>query len=89
MSERQTPLKPRLIDQDCDGPGCEGVMRPTGVVLMSNPPQHPHTCTECDNFAVYPVSYPYLSYVGVDIEGPKPHPDWHPAEAQNGWRVER
>ncbi len=47
------------VDERC--PVCgNGWMRPTGIVLTSNPPQFPHKCTCCWYEQVYSVNYPYI-----------------------------
>ena len=46
------------VDEKC--PTCgTGYMRPTGIVLTSNPPQYPHKCTNCGYEQTYPQKYPY------------------------------
>jgi len=39
-----------------------GVMRPTGSMLPSSPPQYPHVCTHCDAKDNYFREYPYIEY---------------------------
>ena len=52
-------VKTKQVDERC--PVChEGWMRPTGVVLTSNPPQYPHKCTKCGYEQIYQVRYPYV-----------------------------
>jgi transposase-like protein len=47
------------VDERC--PVCgQGWMRPTGITLMSNPPQYPHKCTSCAYEQTYSVRYPYI-----------------------------
>ena len=47
------------VDERC--PVCgNGWMRPTGIVLTSNPPQYPHKCTVCDYQQTYSARYPYI-----------------------------
>ena len=49
------------VDQRC--PVCnKGWMRPTGIVLTTEPPQYPHKCSSCGYEAVYPMRYPYTVY---------------------------
>ena len=51
-------VKVKSVDEKC--PVCNnGYMRPTGIVLMSNPPMYPHKCTNCDYEQTYNVKYPY------------------------------
>lgn len=65
MAEQKTELRvfeTRLICDECG----EGEMLPTGVALMSSPPQYPHKCTKCgaqDN--VRGKKYPHHSYEPV------------------------
>lgn len=52
-------VKTSQVDERC--PVCgQGWMRPTGIVLTSNPPQFPHKCTNCDYKQTYSVRYPYI-----------------------------
>ncbi len=47
------------VDERC--PVCgQGWMRPTGITLLSNPPQYPHKCTKCAYEQTYSVRYPYI-----------------------------
>lgn len=47
------------VDERC--PICgQGWMRPTGIVLTTDPPQYPHKCTNCNYGQTYSVSYPYI-----------------------------
>ena len=49
----------RQVDFRC--PECQnGWMRPSGIVLTSNPPQYPHTCTSCSYKQTFGVRYPYV-----------------------------
>lgn len=51
---------------DCQCPVCKtGFMRPTGMMLASNPPQYTHICTnkECTySENVYSKTYPYIDF---------------------------
>lgn len=49
------------VDQVCDRCG-EGFMRPTGMSLMSNPPQYPHRCENCDAHQNFHATYPRIEY---------------------------
>ena len=47
------------VDEKC--PKCgQGYMRPTGIVLTSNPPQYPHKCQSCGHEQIYGMQYPYI-----------------------------
>jgi len=47
------------VDERCNQ--ClHGYMRPTGIVLISNPPQYPHKCNKCNHTQTYGVQYPYI-----------------------------
>jgi hypothetical protein len=49
----------KQADEKC--PVCgNGWMRPTGIVLTTNPPQYPHKCNSCGYEQVYPIRYPYV-----------------------------
>ena len=46
MKEKRTEVRTyveRLLCETCDG----GEMLPTGIALMSLPPQYPHKCNKC------------------------------------------
>lgn len=61
MSREQTPLRTVRVDYRCDK--CDtGHMRPTGVMLLSNPPKFPHRCTECDALQTFTEKYPTIQY---------------------------
>jgi len=52
-------IQMQSVDEPC--PVCkQGYMRPTGVTLMSNPPQYPHKCTKCQYEQTYSMRYPYI-----------------------------
>lgn len=52
-------VRTRQVDERC--PVCgKGWMRPTGIMLPTEPPQFPHSCTACGYSQVYPVRYPYI-----------------------------
>jgi DNA-directed RNA polymerase subunit RPC12/RpoP len=61
MPIEQTPLRPIQVDYICDACG-QGHYRSTGVSLMSNPPQYPHKCTNCDSTQVFTERFPVLRY---------------------------
>lgn len=50
-------------DRVCD---CgKGMMRPTGVAIMTHPPRFPHECNAgCGRAETLDREYPYLSYEG-------------------------
>lgn len=54
---RMIPVKKEMI---CDK--CGGIMVPTGMCLMSNPPQYPHVCNGCGFTATYNKSYPTIEF---------------------------
>ena len=71
MGRKQTPLRPIQIDYHCDE--CEhGLMRPVGHMLMTDPPQFEHKCTECGYLMVFNERYPTVRYAleggSIDLE---------------------
>jgi hypothetical protein len=49
----------KQADERC--PVCgNGWMRPTGIVLTSQPPHFEHKCNACDYKQNYTVRYPYV-----------------------------
>ena len=61
MPREQMPLRPVRVDYKCDKCGA-GYMRPTGVLLTSNPPQFPHRCNNCDAHQNFTEKYPTVRY---------------------------
>lgn len=57
----KTPMKVVQTDYHCDE-CADGYLRPTGVMLASNPPQYPHKCTCCDATKTFRERYPIISY---------------------------
>ena len=43
-----------------------GEYLPTGVVLLSNPPQYPHKCNRCGETKVFNQKYPRYEYEQMD-----------------------
>jgi hypothetical protein len=63
MATREMEVRTFEVEYACDAPGCHGVMRPTGVMLTSNPPKFPHRCTICDAAITFAdVRFPQLVY---------------------------
>jgi hypothetical protein len=56
------------VDYMCDSCNA-GVMRPTGVMLMSNPPQYPHLCS-CGASATFRVQYPHIEFRDTEYQAP-------------------
>ena len=58
----ETTKEVKTIQVDYECPKCEvGKLRPTGQKLLSNPPQYPHKCTECDFTETFrDKTYPYI-----------------------------
>jgi hypothetical protein len=57
----EVKLETYMIEQICDS--CqEGMMKPTGTALMSNPPQYQHKCDKCGHITSFFVSYPVMEY---------------------------
>lgn len=55
------------MDYLCDKCG-KGVMRWTGMALLSMPAQFPHECTECSASQDFLVRYPHTEYRTVPTE---------------------
>lgn len=53
------------LDYRCDSCG-KGNLRPTGVMLLSDPPKWPHACTECGAQQTFDTKYPAFVYRRVD-----------------------
>lgn len=65
MTEVRKEQKVVKVDKYCDSCG-QGLMRPTGIALMSHPAQYPHVCSSCKAEKNFRVKYPYLEYVDAD-----------------------
>lgn len=61
MPREQIPLRPIRVDYRCDKCG-EGHYRPTGIMLMSNPPKFPHACAHCGDSQTFTEKYPTVRY---------------------------
>jgi hypothetical protein len=61
MSETRKLVKTVQVDMACGKCG-NGVMRPTGRVLMSSPPWYVHECSNCKAWENYRQRYPYIKY---------------------------
>ena len=64
--EVRRQVKTYMVDMMC--PVCkEGIMRPEGrMVLMTNPPQYPHRCSDCGHVETYHKCYPQIEYKAKD-----------------------
>lgn len=52
-----------LMCDKCDG----GEMMPTGIALLSNPPQYPHKCNKCGHQVnVTGNKYPFIKHEVAD-----------------------
>lgn len=70
MARIEKPAVQYIIDELCDACGA-GFMRPTGVLLMSDPPKYPHRCTACDAHKNYTIQFPYTEARVVAAHGIK------------------
>lgn len=65
MCATQSPIVSRCIDYQCDQ--CHnGMMRPTNIMLMTDPPKYPHKCNTCGHEQVFSVKYPFISYSTIN-----------------------
>lgn len=63
MPEEKKEVKTVQVDYKC--PQCEtGYLRPTGQVLLCNPPKYPHRCNNerCEYKEVFRKTYPQIVY---------------------------
>lgn len=65
MTETRVPVQVVMVDRTCEKCGT-GLMRPTGMMLPSQPPWYVHRCNGCDAHANFNVSYPHYEYVEVE-----------------------
>lgn len=61
MAEKKIKVKVYQVTYICDACGV-GEMVPTGVALMSNPPQYPHKCNKCGSENTLRSKYPKTVY---------------------------
>lgn len=61
MPIEQEPLRPIRVDYKCDKCG-DGCMRPTGTVLMSDPPKYEHRCQLCGARQNFTHQYPTIMH---------------------------
>lgn len=65
MAEIRMEVRAVQISLICDECGT-GEMIPTGVALMSSPPQYPHVCSNCGaSINVRGKRYPFIDYESV------------------------
>lgn len=61
MSEYYKKVKTYQVVYICDV--CRrGEMKPTGMALLTAPPQYPHTCDKCGASTTFREIYPRLEY---------------------------
>lgn len=57
--ETKTEVRSYKIDHSC--PQCKtGLLRPTGIALLSSPMKYPHECDSCKYAETFTVNYPYI-----------------------------
>ena len=67
MPEINQEVRPVRTQYMCDN--CRsGLMRPTGIVLMTHPAQYPHECCNCGCRQNFRSQYPRISYELVETE---------------------
>ena len=57
MARQEAPAEAVIVDYVCDECG-SGHMQPTGSILMSDPPQWPHACSNCGTSQTFNTKYP-------------------------------
>jgi hypothetical protein len=62
MSEIATPVQLIEVTYGCDKKGCDGEMKPTDTVLMSNPPKYLHICNKCNVQFTLTKAYPVMQH---------------------------
>jgi len=61
MPITQKPLRPMMVDYQCDECG-KGYYRFGGKVLASYPPKFPHVCNNCGDKKTFKVTFPYIKH---------------------------
>lgn len=65
--DRKTYVRTARVIRECTE--CwKGEMKPTGIMLASNPPQYPHECSACDHRETFRCTYPRIEYEEFDWE---------------------
>ena len=64
--KKTSEVKVRKVTIECEKCGVE--MFPTGVTLMSDPPQYPHKCDKCGNTVNMMEIYPRIEYEKIADE---------------------
>lgn len=67
-SETRTPLRAVRVEMTCPKCGI-GKMEAGNVVLTSDPPQYPSTCTECGYSENLWTRYPHITYEPDIMQG--------------------
>lgn len=65
MGERKTELKTFRVDRECDVEDCDGVLIAGVKILLTNPPQYPHTCSKCGCQRAFIIPYPATTFEPV------------------------
>ncbi len=61
--EKRTEVKTVKVELICESCNKGTMESCDGSVLMSNPPQYPHRCTECGaERHITGITYPYMEY---------------------------
>jgi hypothetical protein len=67
MKEERFEIKPYGVKYRCD---CGGEMKPTGQMLMSDPPKWPHECKDCKAIANLTKKYPTVEWEVITDDQP-------------------
>lgn len=65
MSETIAPARVELVEFQCEQCHSANLVQ-NGAMLMSMPPQWPHTCPSCGVTKVLPKSYPHSRIVAAN-----------------------
>lgn len=63
MTEIRKPVRPIMVNEQCDSCG-EGLMlRSDGIALMTDPPEFNYKCNKCGKSTVSSQVWPRIEYV--------------------------
>lgn len=57
MPRHEVPAEAVIVDYVCDACG-NGHMLPSGMMLLSDPPEWPHKCINCGETKTFNTKYP-------------------------------
>ena len=66
--EELVKVETYLVKMICEKCNMNGEMKPTGSILLCNPPLYEYMCNKCYKTENYNKEYPHYSYKKLDIQ---------------------